>query len=167
MTNKQQTYSKQVIEIADYLFKFPDKKMSEVLSYFAVKCRKNDRTIERYVQKAKEYNKSRLDRAESIKADAEDEETKKAAKKAILSRFKSLEILSNIANGTGRKAGDEILIPSDGDRIRAIQQLAKMEGWEAPTKTAQTDSRGNDIKHISPEDAAKFLKEVTKDYSKE
>ena len=47
--NKQPAYSKKVIEIADYMFKHPDKKMSDVLSCFVVKCHKNRRTVERYV----------------------------------------------------------------------------------------------------------------------
>jgi transposase len=56
---KGQSYSKQIIEIADYLYRYPTKKMSEVLSYYVGKCRKNSRTIERYIRKAKEYNIAR------------------------------------------------------------------------------------------------------------
>lgn len=30
-------------------------------------------------------------------------------------------------------------------QLQALQQLAKMQGWEAPAKIAQTDSAGNDV----------------------
>lgn len=30
-------------------------------------------------------------------------------------------------------------------QMQALQQLAKIQGWEAPTKVAQTDSAGNDV----------------------
>ena len=60
MDDKQTTYSKQVIEIAGFLLKNTDKKMSDVLSYFVVKYNKNRRTIERYCKQAKEYNKKRI-----------------------------------------------------------------------------------------------------------
>lgn len=32
------------------------------------------------------------------------------------------------------------------DAASAIAQIAKLRGWEAPTKVAQTDSQGNDVK---------------------
>jgi len=143
MNDKNITYSKQVIEIADFLYKYPDKKMSEVLSYFVVFCRKNKRTIERWAKQAKKYNKERLLREEKIKEDIQYKEKENAIKSSILSRNQCLEILSTIANGTARKINNDVLIPTDADRTRAIQTLAKFEGWEAPAKTAQTDSKGN------------------------
>ena len=57
MTDKQN--SKTIIDIANYLNENSDKKMSDILSFFVVKCRKNRRTVERYVKQAKEYNKNR------------------------------------------------------------------------------------------------------------
>ncbi|MDR2586370.1 MAG: hypothetical protein LBC84_09200 [Prevotellaceae bacterium] len=138
MTNKNTLYSKKVIEIADFMFKHPDKKMSDVLSHFVVNCRKNRRTIERYVKQAKQYNKTRLNKQEQAKEKVLVEEAKESIKRAILTRYESLETLSTIAKGTARKIGEDVIIPSDGDRIRAIQQLAKMEGWEAPIKTDNT-----------------------------
>ena len=86
---KPKIYSKQVIEIADYLFENPTKKMSEVVSVFVVRCRKSDRQIERYISKAQEYNLQRLHRQEKakeeVKAKAEEkiqEESEKLKDKA-------------------------------------------------------------------------------------
>jgi len=157
---KNTTYSKQVIEIADYIFKNPDEKMKSVISVFVGKFRKTSRTIENYIKQAKEYNKSRLDRTEKIKANTEDEEIKKAAKSNILSRSKSLEILSKIAEGSARKIGDELEIPTDGDRIRAIQQLAKMEGWEAPEKKEITGKDGTNLIPINEMSREEIMAEI-------
>ena len=134
MSDKKTTYSKIVIEIADYIFSNHDKKMSDILSYFVTRCRKNERTIERYVKKAKEYNDIRIDKQEKAKEEVLIAEAKESAKKAILTRNERLEILSDIINSKARKVGDEILIPSDGDRIRAIAEMNKMQGDYAPEK---------------------------------
>jgi hypothetical protein len=134
MTKEQPTYSKQVIEIADYIFKYPDKKRETVLSYFVVKCRKTRRTIERYYKKAQAYNQTRLNKQEKIKDRILHEETTKAAKSGIISRKESLEILSKIAKGSAKKVNNEIMLPSAGEQIRAIEQLAKMECWNTATE---------------------------------
>ena len=63
------TYSKQVIEIADYIFENSEKKTSEVVSFFCGKFRKTSRTIETYIAKAKEFNKSRIEKQEKAKDD--------------------------------------------------------------------------------------------------
>lgn len=156
------TYSKQVIEIADYIFKYPDKKMSEVLSYFVKKCRKDKRTIERYVKKAKQYNNTLLQKQQQVKDKVLVAEAEKSVKSAIISRNKSLEILSKIAEGSARKVPSKIGLvdgkekpvswsleyPNDKERVLAIQQLAKMEGWEA----AKEVNLNNSLSVMSRED---------------
>jgi len=135
MTEKPPTYSKQVIEIADYIFKNPDKKREDVLANFGKKWQKGNRTIDRYYANAKEYNQNRLTKQEQAKSEVMITQAKETAKQSILSRYECLEILSNIAKGSARKVANEsLLIPNDSDRTRAIQQLAKMEGWDAPVQ---------------------------------
>jgi hypothetical protein len=128
----KKTYKPIEIEIADYIFSHPDKIREDILSHFVAKCRKNRRTIERYYKKAQEYNQTRILSDEKVKDEVRHEQIKEAVKTAILSRNESLEILSRIASGQARKIGDDILAPSDGDRIRAIQQLSKMQMWDKP-----------------------------------
>ena len=146
--NGKHTYSKQIIEIADFIFKHPNKKMSDVLSYFVERCRKNRRTVERYVKQAREYNKTRIQKQEKAKDEVLIAEAKESLKKAILTREESLEILSNIAKGVARKLQDEVLIPSDGDRTRAIQQLAKMQGWDEAQRIENTITINNPLEEI-------------------
>ena len=124
-----------IIEIADYIFANPDKKREDVLSYFVVFCRKNRRTVERYIKQAKEHNKSRLQKRETAKDEVLVAEAKESVKKAILSRDECLEILSNIAKGSARKVGDRIIMPSDGERTRAVTVLSDIQGWNAPVKS--------------------------------
>ena len=130
---KETTYSKQVIEIADYMFANPSKKRQDVLGQFeTIWDNISDSTIKRRYYEAKEYNKTRIQKQEKIKDKVLTNETQENTKSAILSRERSLEILSVIAEGKVRKLVEDMFLPSDGDRIRAIQQLSKMQGWDAP-----------------------------------
>lgn len=63
---------------------------------------------------------------------------------AILTKFERMEIASNIARGKAWKVGNEIIIPSASDKLKACDYLSKIEGDYAPTKIAETDSDGND-----------------------
>ena len=149
--------SQNIIEIADYLFQNPDKKPAEIITEFCGRLRKSYRSVEGYLKKAREYNLSRIQKQEAAKdlillSDAED-----AIKQGIMSRNKALKTLSNIAEGEHRKVGGEIIIPTDSDRIKAIAQLSKMSGWDAPTKITETDVAGNNVVRISPVEAAIFI----------
>ena len=55
-------------------------------------------------------------------------------KKVLLAKFNALKILPDIAKGKGREIDGEKFFPSYRERISAITQLAKMEGWDAPIK---------------------------------
>jgi thioesterase domain-containing protein len=134
-TSKDKEYSKEVIEIADVLFAKPDRRVSEVVSYFVGKCRKNKRTIERWVKKAKEYNQHRLKKQEKAKDEVLIGAAKEAAKNDVLTRLEAEVILSNIAKGRAKRVEKDILVPSPGEQVRAIDKLAQLNGWDAPTKS--------------------------------
>jgi hypothetical protein len=148
MSDKKPAYKKEIIEVADIIFNNPDKKMSEIMRYFAEKCGRSQKTVERWISAAKKYNKNRLQEQEQIKGEVLTEQTKEAFKKGLLSRMEALEILAKIAKGQAREIPVksilqnkekkyvqwELQYPSDGERTKAITQLAKMEGWDAPQK---------------------------------
>ncbi|MCL2562305.1 MAG: hypothetical protein FWE10_08340 [Rikenellaceae bacterium] len=140
--NDKPKHSKQIIEIADYIFANPEKNRSAIIEYFGAKWSKSNSTIDKYIIKATEYNRERLQGDEKVKEEARHAEIREAAKRDVLTRYETLEILSNIIDGDARKVGAKI---STGDIITAIAQLAKMEGWYAPTKSANTDAQGEDI----------------------
>lgn len=60
---------------------------------------------------------------------------KERLKTAILTKHDRLLIAQGIAQGKARKIGDSIMIPSDGDRIRALDFMAKVEGDYTATKS--------------------------------
>jgi len=122
-------YPKHIIEIADYIFNNPEKKVSDVISYYFGKFRKTERTIETYIAKAKKYNEERIKRIEKVKQDTENAEIKKNTKSSIADRNRKLEILTLIMEGnSARKLGNEVLLPTDSERIKAIMELNKMQG---------------------------------------
>lgn len=124
MSDKKLTYSKQVIEIADFLFANPDKSISGVISVFCVKYRKTSRTIETYIAKAREYNRNRIQKQEKIRDKVLITEAKESIKSVILSRNQRLEILSDLA----------IKAKREENKIKAIAELNKMQGDYAPEK---------------------------------
>jgi len=60
---------------------------------------------------------------------------KERLKSAILTKHEILMIAQGIAQGKARKIGDTVMIPSDGDRIRALDFIAKVEGYYTASKT--------------------------------
>jgi hypothetical protein len=59
---------------------------------------------------------------------------KERLKSAILTKFQRMEIASNIALGKSWKSGGVLVVPTAGDRTRALDYLSKIDGDYAPTK---------------------------------
>ena len=57
MSDKNTTYSKQVIEIADYIYKNPQYKTAKIIAVFCGKLQKSKRTIELYIKQAEGKSK--------------------------------------------------------------------------------------------------------------
>ena len=169
MTDKQHTYSNQVVKIADYIFTNPEKNREAVLAHFGTLWHKSRRTLNRYITQAKEYNKTRIHKQEKAKDEVLVAEAKESIKNAILSREEGLEIWTSIARGNARqvKRNNQILVPSDNERGKMVDYIFKAYGWYAPEKTAQTDSKGNDIVKLTSQEIAEFIIEMEKDYGKE
>ena len=70
---------------------------------------------------------------------------KERLKTAILTKHERLMIAQGIAQGKARKIGDQILIPSDGDRIRALDFIAKVEGDYVASKIDATINGADEI----------------------
>lgn len=94
------------------------------------KCEKSN-TLKKYDVYEVEYDLNLNKGKDDIILETE----KERLKSAILTKFERMEIASNIAKGKARKVNDQIIIPTDGDRIRALDYLAKIEGDYAPNKT--------------------------------
>jgi len=140
MPKRNNEYTFQEIEIADFIFANPAIEPCKIVTGFVSKFQRTERTIWNYYKKALEYNKIRLQKMEEIKEESMSIEQKEAIKNGILSRIEAIAILCDIAKGNARQIGDTLQIPTDADRTRAIQQLAKMEGWEAAREVTINNS---------------------------
>ena len=116
---------KVIIEIADYIFANPDKNREAVLSYFVTRCRKNRRTVERYVKQAKEHNKTRIQLQEKAKDEILVAVAKESFKTKVASREQVLEKLTKLMEEAKK----------EDNQIRAITVMAGMQGWNAPIKS--------------------------------
>jgi hypothetical protein len=157
MKEKQPTYSPNIIEIADYIYYNPEKKFGEILGTFGEKWGKPKKTLEKWYYKAKEYNQTRLAINEKIKTDIEAQTTKNNAENGLKTRndiIKGLEFIFNDYLEFKTKKSYKLksvlgiaVPPTASESIRAAALLAKMQGWEAPTKT---DIKVEDITQPKP-----------------
>lgn len=120
--------------ILEELKKSPLLSHGEMWGKYGVKWGKGKTTFDKDWKHAQEELKAWQ---KSINDKVIEETTKteiEARKKAVLTKVEALAILSDIAKGTAKKVGDQILIPSFKERNGAVSILAKMEGWNADTK---------------------------------
>jgi len=154
---------KQIIEIADYIYANPDKKISDDVSVFCSKFQRTERTIWSWVARAQEYNKKRLQIDEKIRNDIKDAETKKAAKAGIKTRNDLLKIywdivtdysdFKNNPNYKVKKVDGEILLPIVNDVVQAGREIAKICGFYEAVKTENnlTISSGDKLEKLLTE----------------
>jgi len=102
---------------------------------FLSKFKCTEPTFVKYWKKAQKRHLEYLNKINKEKDILSIDAEKEAFKSNILTKLQRLEIASNIAQGKARKVNDQIIIPTDGDRIRALDYLAKIEGDYAPNKT--------------------------------
>ena len=99
-----------------------------------------------------DWKKAR-ERAEQFRSEVHEAKIKQAVEveaaqitRDILSKFDAMEILSNIARG-------ETGSPSSSERTKAIETLAKLDGWMSPTKVEQkTTFQIDDLTSLSEEE---------------
>ncbi len=115
--------------IYNLLVKKPTLSYGDCCAEFSLKFAKTKRTFDKdwktATKKFKEYQK--IIEQEKLKASIEAE--KEAVKKDILTKQDAMEVLTEIAKSTTN---------SNTDRIKAISELAKYNGWHAPTKQETT-----------------------------
>lgn len=139
---KKKPNKKSVVEFISMELEKGDLSRESVLAKSGKKWQIATRTFDRYWKEANDaYNKTREAIKEQLQGELLEAE-KERTKKAILTKEERMEIASKIAKGDGRRVGKEVLIPSDTERIRALDYLAKVEGDYVPVKTENTHDFG-------------------------
>jgi len=155
--SKKPTYSKVETEIADYILANPSEKFAKIVRKFAKICETPEPTVKRWYYNAKKLVKERIQIQENTKNAVLANEAKKTIERAIKSRDELLEFYSNeiqeyIDTKKGRekakKIGGIIIMPTFQDARSAGAEIAKIQGYYAPVKNAQTDAQGNDVQII-------------------
>lgn len=145
----------------------------KVVAKFCKKFQKSTRTIDTYWKTA---NEQHIVKQQEIKKELDEVDKQMAIesrKKAILSADERKEYLTKIitAKTDLKKIGNmhaSIWEKEDGtkeiidvqDKLKALAELNKMDGDYAPTKIAQTDTEGNDIKSQSDDELQMRLKKL-------
>ena len=127
---KQETYVNFIIEqlqSGNIVYK-------DVMSLFVSKWQLSERQFVRYWNIANERHLESQKKLQKEKDALYSDAQKEAVKSNILQKHEALEILSKIAKGTAKKIGEQVIIPSATEQRGAIETMAKIEGWMAPTK---------------------------------
>lgn len=137
MTNNPTSRQKWIL---DLLKVEPTLSYVDMFSKYAVEFSKSERTFAKDWKAAQSqlqaWQKAINERVASREVEAE----VKARERAVITKTRALEILSNIAEGKAVKVEGQIVMPSPRERISAVAQLSKMEGWDAPQEINQTGS---------------------------
>lgn len=127
------------------LKKSPLLSFGKMFSKYSAKFSKTEKTFSKDWKQAqkefKEWQKTINEEVSKQLISAEVEERKKD----LFAKMDALKILADIARGKGMRIDGEKFIPSYRERISAIAQLSKMEGWDAPVKQEVTGKDGKDL----------------------
>ena len=127
------------------LKKSPLLSFGEMFSKYSANFSKTEKTFSKDWKQAqkefKEWQKTINEEVSKQLISAEVEERKKD----LFAKMDALKILADIARGKGMRIDGEKFIPSYRERISAIAQLSKMEGWDAPVKQEVTGKDGKDL----------------------
>lgn len=130
------------------------KTYTKVMAVNGRKWQMPERTFNRYWKTANEQHIVKQQEIKKELAEVDKQAAIEARKKAVMSKQERLETLTKIAKGELKVKrpfiiGGRIMeYPSEPDameRKAAIAEMNKMEGDYAPSKVAQTDSKGNDV----------------------
>lgn len=111
---------------------------SDCLALNGRKWQLSPRTFARYWKDANEAYKEALNKRQKELADISTEAEKERLKSALLTKHERILIAQSIAQGKAWKSGDIKIVPSAGDRIRALDFIAKVEGDYSPIKSETT-----------------------------
>jgi hypothetical protein len=130
---------------------------SEIIGKFKEKFGRSHSVFnDAYVGAKEEY----IEHTKKTKDTFVDKTEKESVKRNIMDVMEAKEILSKMGRGMGRSINNQLFYPSDTERIRAIDILAKINGWNAVIKTDITSNNESitfEPKIIKASDLAAFI----------
>ncbi len=137
---KKESVNNRQQQIAEWMFANPDAARRDVVQHFGSVWGVSGRTIERDMYGARMMLHEMVSRqGEEMRAEAVDEVGKRIGK-SIATRVEILEICTSIARGEVFEAKDDsgepisVEVPSFADRVKAMDKICKMQGWDEPIK---------------------------------
>ncbi|MBS9780143.1 MAG: hypothetical protein KGV51_05890 [Moraxellaceae bacterium] len=118
--------------IYDLLAKQPTLSYAPVFANYKKKWAKSKTTFDKDWKKAQERFKDFQQKINDEKLKQQIKLEKQAVKRDILDKFEAMELLTQIARGVVTEIEDKTTIPTTADRMKAISELAKFEGWYEP-----------------------------------
>ncbi len=115
----------------------------DVCSVFCGKFRLSERSFDKYWKIANTEHTEQRETINNAKLEQSIASEKEAVKKAILNKHEAMEILTEIAIGKPKKVEGTIVMPTASERRGAIETMAKIEGWNAPTKSENINTNLN------------------------
>jgi hypothetical protein len=115
-------------------------KYNDVCSAFCSKFQLSERSFNKYWKIANTEHTEQRETINNAKLEQSIASEKEAVKKAILNKHEAMEILTEIAIGKPKKVEGTIVMPTASERRGAIETMAKIEGWNAPTKSENTNT---------------------------
>lgn len=104
-------------------------KPAEIQGAFLEKFNSTQRTFYRHFSKAlEEYSATIVGTPETQEQRIQRAAAEVRLNEAVVSRNERLEIATKIARGTVRRVNDQLIIPTDADRLRALDYISKVEG---------------------------------------
>jgi hypothetical protein len=134
--SKEETY---IGFIKDHLRK-GNVEHKNVVSVFCAKFRCTDRTFDKYWKLANEAYKQEFNEVETAKVNERTQIELNTLRSDILSKEEALKVLSDIVINGEQKPND---------RISAVNQMAKMQGWEAKKEIEQTNIIQNPLWNVA------------------
>lgn len=116
------------------LKKSPLRGYNDLLVAYSDKFKRSERT---FVRDWKQVQKRLQEWQRTINEALQNEEVERGvqeAKSDIISRVETLRLLADIARGEPYDTDGGRVYPTFSDQLRAIDTLARLEGWNAPTK---------------------------------
>lgn len=132
----------------------------DILEKYGKKWKLKKTSIDNYIKSARILAGKLAKEREKVETELETENLKTSVKLNLITRNEKRDMLSKIIRGeleifvkkpiwnTSQKKYVMITVPSKplhSDIMKAIEIDNRMEGHDAPTKVAQTDTKGNDL----------------------